>query len=380
MAAEPLLRIPPRPEMVFGAGTVAALPDLVRGLGGAGAFVVTDRGLVDAGVADRVLGALRAAGMPVSCFDGVSPNPSPADVEAGARELRRAGAAVVVAVGGGSPLDAAKAIALRAANPGLPLFALAGPPALLRPAGPLVGVPTTAGTGSETNAFGVIDDPAARRKRYLGHPSTMPRFAVLDPELTVSAPPAVTAACGIDVLAHAVESIQARSGNAYSAALALEAVAIVAHHLPAVVADGTDLEGRAAMLLAAHLAALAFATTGLGTGHAIGHALSARYGTAHGVALAAVLPLVAAQNLAERARETERIAAAAGVAGGADAVPALIADLEDRAGLHPRLGELGVPREELALVAADALDDVVVRNAPRIPSPGELLDLLEAAY
>lgn len=212
-------------------------------------------------------------------------------------------------------MDAAKAIAAGA------------------PDAPIVAVPTTAGTGSETNGFGVIDDHAAGRKRYVGNASTLPRFAVLDPVLTLSAPATVTAACGIDVLAHAVESLQARSGNAYSAALALEAVRVVCAHLPGVVADGADLEGRSALLLAAHLAGLAFATTGLGTAHALGHALSARYGTPHGVALSAVLPLVVELNRGERADATDRIAVAAGVRGGAAAVPEAIGGAR---GAHPR--------------------------------------------
>ncbi len=241
-------------------------------------------------------------------------------------------------------------------------------------------MPTTAGTGAETNAFGVIDDPAGHRKRYVGHPSTTPRVAVLDPALTVSAPPGVTAACGIDVLAHAIESMHARAGNAYSAALALEAVRIVAARLPGVVADGSDLGARGSMLLAAHLAALAFGTTGLGAAHAIGHTLSARYGTAHGVALAAVLEPVVAQSVPERPAESARIAEAMGARGGADALPGAVGELCARAGLRPRLGELGVPWDELGDVADDALADPVIANAPRVPTRPELLALLRGAF
>jgi alcohol dehydrogenase class IV len=378
--------------MVLGEGAVDDLPELVRQLGGDAAFVITDRGLVAAGVAGLVAGRLEAAGLRTGVHDGIGANPSAADVLAGSDALRAFGGCVIVAVGGGSPIDAAKAIALHAATPDQPssrvptavgvdprgLDALAHGTDGLAPAGPLIAVPTTAGTGTETNGFAVIDDHAARRKRYVGHPSALPRFAVLDPALSMSAPPLVTAACGIDVLAHAIESLQARTGNAYSAALGLEAVRLVVAHLPAVVADPGDRAGRSAMLLAAHLAGLAFATTGLGTAHAIGHALSARYGTPHGVALAAVLPLVLRLNAPERADATARIAAAAGVA--PDRVEAAVTDLQERSGMHPTLRELGVERDDLPALADGALDDVVIDNAPRVPTRDELLDLLDAAF
>lgn len=284
---------------------------------------------------------------------------------------------MIVAVGGGSPIDAAKAMALHAAND-RPLESLEHGAAGLAPAAPLIAVPTTAGTGTETNGFAVIDDHAARRKRYVGHPSALPRFAVLDPSLSITAPPRVTAACGIDVLAHAIESLQGRSGNAYSAALGLEAVRLVVAQLPAVVADPGDRAGRSAMLLAAHLAGLAFATTGLGTAHAIGHALSAFYGTPHGVALAAVLPLVVRLNAGERRSETARIAEAAGVA--PDRVPDAVAALQEHSGLRPTLRELGAARRDLPALADAALADEVVGNAPRVPTRRELVRLLDVAF
>lgn len=373
------LRIPPRPETVFGAGSAEALGGLVRGLGEETAFVVTDPGIVAAGVADVVCRHLARAGVRFVVHDAVGPNPSVGDVETGSLALRAAGPAAVVALGGGSAIDAAKAIALHAPNDAR-AAELEDPAAVRAPARPVIAVPTTAGTGAETNAFGVIGDPDAGRKRYLGHPSSLPRFAVLDPDLTLSAPPHVTAACGIDVLAHAIESLQARSGNAYSAALALEAVGIVVRHLPAVVRDGADADGRSAMLLASHLAGLAFGTTGLGTAHAIGHALSARYGTPHGVALAAVLPLVVRENGLARPEATVRIAAAAGFGDRAEAVPAAVAALQEQVGLRPSLADLGMPLEDADAIAGAALADAVVRNAPRIPSRAELTTLLQEAH
>ncbi len=364
-----------RPEVVFGEDAAGVLPGLVRALGHDCAFVVSDAGLVAAGITPRIVEAFKRDGLRVALYDGVGRNPSLDDVLAGSMELRGFGPSVVVAVGGGSPIDAAKAIALHAANdvPAAELDALAQG---LQPAGPLIAVPTIAGTGAETNGFGVIDDPVAQRKRYLGHASTSPRYAVLDPTLAATAPSHVTAACGVEVLAHAVESMQARAGNACSVSIALEAARVVFAHLPRVVADGGDLEARACMLAAAHLAGLAYATAGLGTAHALGHALAARYDLAHGVALAAVLELVAGRNRDERDPETARLAVAVDAAD----LPAAISELLERVNLRPSLADLLVPRGDLALLAAGARADAVTANAPRIPAEGELLALLEAAY
>ncbi len=352
------LRIPARADVVFGEGAVTALPRLVRELGDDAAFVVSDPGLVAAGVPDSAMALLGREGIRTGLFDGIGVNPTVAAVGEGATALRGFGPATVVAIGGGSPIDAAKAIAHEAGG-----------------RAPIVAVPTTAGTGSETNGFGVIEDVAARRKRYVGDATTTPRHAVLDPALSASAPAHVTAACGMDVLAHAIESVQARAGSAYSAALALEAARLVAAHLPRAVAEGGDLGARSAMLLAAHLAGLAFSTTGLGTAHALGHAISARHGTPHGVALAVVLPAVAAYNAAEREAETARLAEALSAPGPAE-VPAAVEAVRERIGLAPTLAGIGVPREDIAGLAEAALADEVIRNAPRIPSQAELVSCL----
>jgi alcohol dehydrogenase len=377
VSAEAPLRVAPRPEVAFGAGSSDGLPEVVRATGAGAAFLVTDPDLMRAGVAGRLAERLEAAGLRVGLFDGVRANPSTAEVEAGSRALRAFGPATVVGVGGGSSLDAAKAIALHAENE-RPLHALHLTAALDAPPRALVAVPTTAGTGSEVNAFGVIGDSARARKLYVGHPLGLARFAVLDPALTVTVPPGATAACGVDVLAHAVESLQARRPNPYATALALEAARLVVAHLPTAVHAGEDLHARGQMLLAAHLAALAFATTGLGCAHALGHALSARHGIAHGVALAALLPAVARRNLPHRRAQTARLAEALGL-DGADAVPAAIAALQERVHTAPTLGDLGVGGDELDRLADDALADAVIANAPAAPSRDELLSLLRAA-
>ena len=371
------LHVAPPPELVFRPGALGELPAHVR-RHGARAFVVTDPGLESCGIAGRAREALERDGIPVATYCGISPNPTLEEADAGGAALRAFGPSVVVALGGGSPIDAAKAIALLATNPGRRAVELDYRRTPDAPALPIVAIPTTAGTGAETNGFGVIADHERGEKVYVGHASCQPRVALLDPELTIGLPAAVTAATGLDVVVHAVESLQARTANPYATALALEALRAAARWLPVAVEHGAELEARAQMLLAAHLATLAFSAggTGLGTAHALAHAISDRHGAAHGVALSAVFAPVVRLNVPERPEQSARAAHAMGAPG--DLEGAVVA-LQERIRLRPSLTDLGVGRDDLEPLAARAAADVVIQNAPRVPSHDELLALLEAA-
>ncbi|MBV9280221.1 MAG: iron-containing alcohol dehydrogenase [Chloroflexi bacterium] len=369
----------------FGAGSIDRLPVAVEGLGQRRAFVVTDGGIAATGILDRAEQILRDAGLESATFDGIRPNPTTDEVDAGGQAVRDFGAAAVVAIGGGSVLDVAKGIALMAANEGpAGRFDYRNQPA--QPGVPVVAVPTTAGTGSETNGWGVIEDRAAGHKVYLGHESVAPHAVILDPQLTCGLPPPATAATGADVLAHALESLSSRRSNPYAHGLGLQVVAMVARFLPRAVADGADLEARSQMLLAAHMAGLGFATTGLGLGHAIAHALSARLGAAHGVALAAVLPHVLQFNLPVRTATYAQVAAALNLDGvtardesranlTVDAIRRLLIDL----GMPGSLREIGCTATLIPQLVRDALADDVIANTPRLPMEEELEALLRAA-
>ncbi len=238
------LRLGTTPAAHFGAGAVAKLPAVVTAAGGGSVLLVTDAALAATTVAGAVTGLLAAAGLPVTVFSGVHPNPTTGDLAAGAALAAGllADRPVVVAVGGGSPIDAAKGIALAAVNPqrGRELDYRSD---FAAPALPLVAVPTTAGTGAETNAFGVVTDEAARRKFYVGHASTMPVAAILDPDLTIGLPPGATAATGMDALTHALESYLSVRANPWSAGLALQVIGMVGEFLPRAVADGDRPRG-----------------------------------------------------------------------------------------------------------------------------------------
>ncbi|MFJ5533782.1 iron-containing alcohol dehydrogenase family protein [Streptomyces sp. NPDC093261] len=378
------LSIDPLCRVEFGPGRIGLLPELIATTGHTRAFVVTDRGLRAAGVLERVLKTLDSAGVEYAVHDEVAPNPSTGNVDAGAARARAFGPAVVVALGGGSVLDAAKGISLLVGNPG----AVAADADRLweaAPGLPVVAVPTTSGTGAETNGFGVIEDTEARRKVYIGHPSVKPRIALLDPELTLGLPAPATAATGFDALVHGIESLASRGANPFSVAYATQAVTMVSHALPLAYRDGSDLDARAELMMGAHLAGQALTLSGLGLVHGIGHTITAHTGTPHGVALAAVLEEVmefsapAAQGAYERVGRAMRLAPPADGDWAGAAVSA-VREISGALDIKRPLRELGADRALLPAIAAGAVADAVTKNAPRLPDTSEVLEILTRTY
>ncbi|MBL1111342.1 iron-containing alcohol dehydrogenase [Streptomyces sp. 110] len=378
------LSIDPTCRIEFGPGRIDRLPALIAATGHDRAFVVTDRGLRAAGVLEPVLKALGAAGLEYAVYDEVAPNPSTTNVDAGAAQARTFGTAAVVALGGGSVLDAAKGIALLVGNPG----ATAADADDLWEAGdglPLVAIPTTSGTGAETNGFGVIEDTAACRKVYIGHPSVKPCVALLDPELTLGLPAPATAATGIDALVHGIESLASRGANPISTAYATQAVAMVSRALPTAYRNGSDLDARAELMLGAHLAGQALTLSGLGLVHGIGHVLTAHTGTPHGVALAAVLEEVMEFNAPAAQGAYEQVARAMRLAPPADGdwARAAIDGVREIAGtveVKRPLRTLGADRAMLPSIAAGAVADPVTKNNPLLPDQTRVLNILTTTY
>jgi alcohol dehydrogenase len=368
----------------FGCGAVGRLPSALQSLGYDRALLVTDAGVAAAGIGERIERLLREAGVMTHLFDGVNPNPSTDNLDAGASAAREFAPNVVVAFGGGSVLDTAKGIALMATNDGLARdFDYRNEPAC--PGLPIVAIPTTAGTGAETNGFGVIDNHETGRKFYVGHESVIPRAVILDPELTRGLPARQTAATGMDVLTHALESLSSVRRNPYADGINLQVVRMVFDYLPRATADGEDLEARSQLLLAAHIVGLAFTTTGLGVAHALAHALSARIGAPHGVALAVLLDRVLSFNLPVRTDVYARVALSLGVGRSeqddrtkAAALVASVRGLAHEVGMPGSLRELGLEHGLLLQIVQDALDDEVMANTPRTPTEEEMMRLLES--
>ena len=390
--AERRLDILARDRARFGAGVVAELPDIVAGLGATSAFVVTDSGVVASGVVGRAVDHLQRAGIRVEVDDGVEPNPGTAAIARGSARLRSfttdaadPARLVVVGLGGGSAMDSAKVIALHATNQRA-VMSLGYHDEAVAPGLPVVAIPTTAGTGSETNTYGVITDASTGRKGYVGHESVLPRVAILDPVLTLKLPPGPTAATGVDALTHSLESLLSANPNPFAEAIALGVIRTIAKWLPRAVDDGSDLEARSRMLLAAHYAGVGQQSgTGVGAVHAIGHSIGARGGVAHGTALATVMPEVFETYLGVRDRELAQVAAAMGAAGpadddgvaaraGIDAIEALL----DRVSQRRTLGDLGLSPETWETIAEDAVEDAAIANSPRLPSKDEVLGILAA--
>jgi len=374
-----------RNRVLFGVGEIERLPEVVVAAGGSRVFVVTDPGVRRAGIVDPILDRLAAAGLPAGLFAEVEPNPAAATVERGASSLRDFGlpGTVVVAIGGGSAMDAAKAIDLRSAND-RPVWELEYDGLNLAPGRPIVAVPTTAGTGAEAHSFAVITHEEIGRKDYIGHPSLLPVTTILDPGLTVGLPPAVTAATGVDAMTHSLESLLSANPNPFAEAMALGVIRTVGTWLRRAVADGSDLEARSQMLVASHLAGVGQASgTGVGLVHALGHSIGTRGKVAHGTALAAVLPEVLGFYLGIRDRELALVGIALGVASSAEteataaavaigAIDKLLRDVDQR----PSLRSLGFDDAMLDVVVQDAIDDAAIRNSPRLPTPDEARALL----
>jgi len=377
--------IEPQCATFFGAGVIQHLPELVASLAQKRVFLVTDPGVVSAGVSGTVESILTRSGLEVRTFAEIHPNPGTDSLDAGGQAIRGFGEGAVVALGGGAVLDVAKGLALMAVNQGSARdFDYSREPE--RDGLPLIAVPTTAGTGSETNSWGVIDDHQSGRKFYIGHRSVAPRVVLLDPELTLELPPAPTASAGMDALTHALESLSSVRRNPYADGLNLQVVRMVAQYLPRAVTDGRDLEARSQLLLAANMAGRAFGSTGLGLAHALGHALSARLGAPHGVVLAILLPHVLAFNLPVCEGVYARLAGALDVddpgmdqAVRAQASIEAVRRLAAQVGIPRSLGELGCTESHLEGIATDALADEVLSNTPRPPTHDDLITLLRAA-
>ena len=284
-------------KLIFGQPVAEALPAALAEIGTRRVLLLSDPGLAQIGLAEQIAALLRGAGLHVATFFGVKTNPTVADVEAALTVARAAEVEALVAFGGGSVIDVGKAVGLLMTNGGSYAdYQWRGQP-ITRPILPLVAVPTTAGTGSEMTKVTVIEDEETHSKRGVLSPYLFARAAILDPALTASLPPGLTAATGADVLGHALEAYMGRRANPVTDTLALDAASRAWHHLPRATRQGDDLAARQEMLLASALAGWAFDQSGLGIIHALAGPLSARYALHHGLCIGLLLPYGLAFNL-----------------------------------------------------------------------------------
>ena len=362
----------------FGAGSVAQLPEAVAALNKVKVFIITDPGVANAGVLAKVEKILDAAGIAHGVFAEIKPNPTTTLIDTAAKAAVAFGADALIALGGGSSLDSSKGVALVAANPTFSSAQFNYSITPDRPALPIIAIPTTSGTGSETNNWGVIDDPIRQCKFYVGDASTTPVCAILDPELTIGLPPRPTAGTGIDALTHAIESLTSKGRTPVSAAYAHEAIKLISKALPVAFKEGSNVEARGDMLLGAHMAGLALTLSGLGLVHGIAHSVSAHVGAAHGEALAAVLAEVMEFNSQAVAPIYATVANDMGVTADSKSAIDAVRSLADNINIRQNLSVFGVKPEMVSDIADTTLADSVTGNNPIAPNKEDVINIISS--
>ncbi|KPL19224.1 MAG: hypothetical protein AMJ92_04250 [candidate division Zixibacteria bacterium SM23_81] len=346
-------------EVSFGEGSITRVGQETSRLGRRALVVTGRKSSKRSGALDTVVGSLKKAGVTLEVFDQVEENPSVETVELGSSVARKMGCDVIVGLGGGSPMDAAKGMAVLARLGGS-LGDYFGSARITSPVLPVVAVPTTAGTGSEVTPYAVFVDSHKGMKKSVASPYIFPRVALLDPRLTISMPPDVTANTGIDALSHAVEGFISTKAQPASDILALEAVGIIHGHLPQAVAHGDDIEARTKVLYASMLAGMVIAQTGTTLLHGVGYAPTTKYGIPHGLSNGVLMPKVMAFNGSADQERFARLAVALGQRGDATRGTKLAIDaierLRDEVKMPTRLRDLGIQEKDLEEFARQTME------------------------
>jgi alcohol dehydrogenase len=383
----------PRTRLLFGEGVVGRVGEIARELGGCRALLVTDSGLVRAGHPQRVSNLLRAAGVEVTIYDRVHENPTTLDVDQCLAVAREARVDLFVGLGGGSSMDTAKGTNFLLTNGGV-MKDYWGVGKAAKPMLPLIAIPTTAGTGSECQSAALIADAHSHQKMACLDPKAAARVALLDPVLTLSLPPRVTACTGIDAIAHAVETAVTTRRNALSVMFSREGFTLCATSLERVLDVPGDVVARGRMLLGAAFAGTAIENSMLGAAHSTANPLTAHFDVVHGEAVGLMLPSVIRFNAAEPSvrRAYAELAWAAGIAcvneGEEIAIDALVARTEhllNVAGMPRSLagagpGGRGVPRDAIPMLAREAAQQWTARFNPRVVDVSAFEQLYTAAF
>lgn len=376
-------------RIVFGAGATRMLPRCLEETGVHRPLLVTDPGLRAAPPFQSVVSALEDAGVQYEVFDRVHPNPIEEDVVQAAESYRRAGCDGVIGLGGGSAIDVAKATVVMAREQGTlaDFEAQAGGTDRLKgPYDPIIAIPTTAGTGSEVGRSSVITLPKLRRKIMIFSPWLMPKRAILDPELTVSLPPSLTAATGMDAFTHCLESLTCPVYHPICDAIAIHGLELIIRYLERATRDGRDIEARGNMLVAASMGAIAFQKD-LGATHSLAHPLSTEFGLHHGLANALCLPAVMRFNLDAAAPHYARLArlyrdSHSNESEDRDAAEAvgMVEGMIERLGIQRGLRNHGVSRESLPGLSESAFADSCHKTNIRACTQHDLQRLYEESW
>ena len=367
----------------FGPGAREVLPQEISRLGYKKAFVATDKDLIKFGVAEKVLKVLDAAGIPYEVFSDIKPNPTVANVKAGVAAFAASGADFILAIGGGSSMDTAKAVGIITNNPEFAdVVSLEGVADTKQKSVPIIALPTTAGTAAEVTINYVITDEENAKKMVCVDPNDIPVMAIVDAELMYTLPKSLTAATGLDALTHAIEGLITKGAWEMSDMFELKAIEMIARHLETAVNEPENAEARNGMAVAQYIAGMAFSNVGLGVVHGMAHPLGAIFDIPHGVANALLLPTVMAYNMPAALDKYVQIAKAMNVyrpemttEEAAQAAVDAVQALSVRVGIPQHLSELGIKAEDLDRLATAAAADVCTPGNPREVNKEIILDL-----
>jgi alcohol dehydrogenase len=367
-------------KIIFGQGSSKNLSGEMCELNAVRPLIVTDKGIVNAGILDKVLAGLHGETV---VFDAVEANPKDINVAAGAEVYRSSGADSIIAIGGGSPIDCAKAIGVLVANGADNIKAFEGKNVPSKSLPPLICVPTTSGTGSELTFSSVITDTKAHYKMTVKNPYTAPKTAVCDPELTLTVPAPITASTGMDALTHAIEAFTATCAEPISNAVALYAIELIYQNLKPAFEDGGNLEARNNMLMGSMLAGIAFSHSDVASVHCIAEALGGMYDLPHGMCNAIFLPYVMEYNMPYCEQQYARVAKAMGfnyasVREGAVAAVSAVMQLAKDVTLPP-FSSLNVSQSDYSKIAFASAKNISTQSNPRPMGENDYMELLKMA-
>ena len=370
---------------VLGQGSLDEAVGDIKSFGFKHALIVTDKPLTDIGIVGKVTEKLSSVGLASTVYNGVHPNPTVSNVEAGLKLLKENNCDCVVSLGGGSPHDCAKGIALVAANGGK-IADYEGLDQSAKPQLPLISINTTAGTASEMTRFCIITDEVRHIKMAIVDKHVTPIISVNDPELMLAKPKGLTAATGMDALTHAVEAYVSTAATPITDACAIKAIEIIRDNLRTAVFEGSNIEAREQMAYAQFLAGMAFNNASLGYVHAMAHQLGGFYDLPHGVCNALLLPFVEEYNAEVAAPRLKDVAKALGVnveglsdADGAKAAIAAIKTLSKDINIPADLTTIGVKEEDIPTLATNALKDACALTNPRVGTHEEVCQIFRNA-
>lgn len=373
------------PEIVFGAGARRAVVNFASNFGARHVFLVSDPGVQKAGWVTEIEALLVAAGLRCTVFTGVSPNPKVEEVMAGAELYRASECDVIVAIGGGSPMDCAKGIGIVSAH-GRNILEFEGVDTIVNPSPPLILIPTTAGTSADISQFAIISDPIRRFKFSIISKAVVPDVSLIDPEVTETMDAFLTACTGVDALVHAIEAYVSTGSGPLTDTHALEAIRLINRNLEPLIHNTADAHLREQIMLASLQAGLAFSNAILGAVHAMSHSLGGYLDLPHGLCNALLLEHVVAFNFPSAEDRFERVAEAMGIDTRGMTKPrvkqrllARIIDLKRAVGLEAKLAEQGVTLSDIPYLSGYALQDPCILTNPRKSSRRDVEVVYEEA-